>query len=111
MRLSPMAAFGMAAATAVLLGAALAPTAIAQKKTAKSAKSAKSKPTKPGKSAVPDMSPASIADGTAVYQKNGCTACHTISGKGGKTGPELTHVAKTKKPDFLMKFIRDPKKS
>jgi nitric oxide reductase subunit C len=38
------------------------------------------------------------AGGVAVYQKYGCSACHIVSGVGGTSGPDLTHVA-TRKPD------------
>jgi mono/diheme cytochrome c family protein len=31
--------------------------------------------------------------GLKVYQVEGCTACHVISGHGGTNGPDLTNVA------------------
>lgn len=52
------------------------------------------------------------AAGKKVYAANGCKACHVIGAdKGGKTGPELTHVGKTKKADYLMAKVRTPKKA
>lgn len=56
-------------------------------------------------------SAAQIAAGRKVYEANGCKACHVVGDdKGGKTGPELTHVAKTRKPDWLTAQVRNPKK-
>src|SRR5262249_25532778 len=54
--------------------------------------------------------PAPSADGKKVYDAQGCAACHVVGDKGGKTGPELTHIGKTKKSADLEKIIRDPKK-
>ena len=52
-----------------------------------------------------------VAAGKKAYQANGCKACHVIGDdKGGKTGPDLTHVGKTRKPDWLAAQIRNPKK-
>ena len=53
---------------------------------------------------------ASTADGKKVYDAQGCAACHVVGDKGGKTGPELTHIGKTKKAPDLEKVVRDPKK-
>jgi cytochrome c oxidase subunit 2 len=52
---------------------------------------------------------ASTAEGKKVYDAQGCAACHVVAAKGGKTGPELTHIGKTKKAADLEKVIRDPK--
>src|SRR5262249_25589519 len=69
----------------------------------------KKKPTKPSASAAP--SAAQVAAGRKVYEANGCKACHVVGDdKGGKTGPELTHVAKTRKPDWMAAQVRNPKK-
>jgi len=61
------------------------------------------------KPAKPTASAKLIGEGKKVYEKNGCATCHAIKGQGGKTGPELTTVGKTRKPDWLSKQIRDPK--
>lgn len=37
-----------------------------------------------------------------------CAKCHTISGKGGKVGPELTGIASRRSPDSLIQSILDP---
>src|SRR5262249_16803563 len=69
----------------------------------------KKKSSKPAASSVP--SAAQLAAGRQVYEANGCKACHVVgSDKGGKTGPDLTHVAKTRKPDWMASQVRDPKK-
>lgn len=36
--------------------------------------------------------------GVALYQKNGCTACHMIGGVGGTSGPDLSGVG-SRRPD------------
>lgn len=37
-----------------------------------------------------------------------CAKCHTIDGKGGKVGPELTGIAERRSPDSLIRSILDP---
>src|SRR2546423_1786402 len=69
----------------------------------------KKKPTKPTPAAAAAAQKALIEGGKKVYLVAGCKACHAIGeDKGGKTGPELTHVAKTCKPDWLSAQVRDP---
>jgi cbb3-type cytochrome oxidase cytochrome c subunit len=69
----------------------------------------KKKPAKAAASGAP--SAADIAKGRKIYEANGCKACHVVGeDKGGKTGPDLTHVAKTRKPDWMSAQIRNPKK-
>lgn len=34
-----------------------------------------------------------IVRGKQIYDKQGCSACHTINGIGGTLGPDQTHVA------------------
>ena len=46
--------------------------------------------------------------GRILYDKNGCTACHSIHGKGGKLGPDLTHVGSKRDADWLMRHFKDP---
>jgi cytochrome c oxidase cbb3-type subunit III len=47
-------------------------------------------------------------NGKAVYQKLGCSSCHTIAGEGGTFGPELTNIGAARAPDYLRKAIVDP---
>jgi mono/diheme cytochrome c family protein len=68
----------------------------------------KKKQKKPVKPAV--ASKALIAQGKKVYENSGCSACHAIGNKGGRTGPALTHIGKEKKADWLAAQVRDPKK-
>jgi putative heme-binding domain-containing protein len=46
--------------------------------------------------------------GRAVYQKLGCSSCHTIAGEGGDFGPELTGIGVRRAPDYLRQAILDP---
>ncbi len=50
----------------------------------------------------------SVVAGRTLFEKNGCSACHSIEGKGGKIGPDLTHVGKKHDRDWLLKHFRDP---
>lgn len=40
----------------------------------------------------------------------GCAKCHVVNGKGGTVGPELTGVAGTRDPRFLVESILEPSK-
>jgi quinoprotein glucose dehydrogenase len=40
----------------------------------------------------------------------GCVRCHTVTGVGGKVGPELTRVAVEKPREYLLESIVDPNK-
>ena len=42
--------------------------------------------------------------------KTPCAKCHTVKGRGGKVGPELTSVAGTRTPQFIIESILDPSK-
>lgn len=62
---------------------------------------------------VPDRQlTASEQHGLKVYVEKECTYCHQIKGRGGlRTGPDLANmVAKNKKAEYLMKFVKDPQK-
>lgn len=52
-----------------------------------------------------------IADGKKVYAANGCANCHSLAGKGGKTGPDLTKVGADAKhtSKWLEEAIVNPK--
>ena len=58
------------------------------------------------------FSPAEGADldqGKKVYEEKRCGLCHTIKGKGGKMGPDLSDVGNQRNVEWLMKFLKDPK--
>jgi mono/diheme cytochrome c family protein len=47
--------------------------------------------------------------GAAVYQNQRCKDCHTLKGKGGSVGPNLTTVGGKRSRDYIVVQIRDPK--
>ena len=51
----------------------------------------------------------SITPGEAVYKAQGCSACHTISGVGGKVGPDLSMHGRMHNKKWIMDQIRKPK--
>ena len=57
----------------------------------------------------PAVTSPSVLAGRALYAKSGCSACHSIHGKGGKIGPDLTHVA-ARRPDveWHLRHFRNP---
>jgi putative heme-binding domain-containing protein len=48
------------------------------------------------------------ARGSAVYERNGCAACHLIGDKGSVFGPELTRVGVGRSYDYLKQSLLDP---
>jgi putative heme-binding domain-containing protein len=50
-----------------------------------------------------------VAIGQAAFEKN-CAVCHSIEGKGGKVGPDLTGIGARPKSDLLAEII-DPNRS
>jgi ubiquinol-cytochrome c reductase cytochrome b subunit len=56
----------------------------------------------------PAVTSPSVLAGRTLYEKNGCAACHSIQGKGGTVGPELTHVGSKRDADWLMRHFKDP---
>jgi putative heme-binding domain-containing protein len=50
-----------------------------------------------------------VAVGRVAYEKN-CAVCHTLEGKGGKVGPDLTGIGARPKSDLLAEVI-DPNRS
>jgi ubiquinol-cytochrome c reductase cytochrome b subunit len=57
----------------------------------------------------PAVTSPSVLAGREIYARSGCSACHSIHGKGGKIGPDLTHVG-TRRPEaeWHLRHFRDP---
>jgi nitric oxide reductase subunit C len=51
----------------------------------------------------------SVNPGEAVYQAQGCSACHVIAGVGGKVGPELSKVGEKRDKKWIETQISNPK--
>ena len=93
--------FAIGLSTLVLLAAANITGAAPNQKSKKASAKALAAPTK-----------AQIEAGRKIYDAGGCGACHLVGDKGGKTGPELTHIGADKKWSAarLAQVVRDPKK-
>ena len=50
-----------------------------------------------------------LAKGLKAYEKSKCAICHIIQGKGGKFGPDLTHVGAERDAQWLRQIVKDPK--
>lgn len=48
------------------------------------------------------------AGGLLVYQKHGCAACHTINGKGGILGPDLSDIGAKRAVRHLRESLLEP---
>ncbi len=57
----------------------------------------------------PAVTSPSVLAGREIYANHGCSACHSIHGKGGMIGPDLTHVA-ARRPDaeWHYRHFRNP---
>jgi mono/diheme cytochrome c family protein len=51
--------------------------------------------------------PALAADGEALLQAKGCTACHRVGG-GRLVGPDLAGVTQRRSPEFIVAMIVNP---
>ena len=56
----------------------------------------------------PAVTSPSVLAGRQLYDKNGCSACHSIHAKGGTIGPDLTHVGSKRDRDWLFRHFKDP---
>jgi len=52
--------------------------------------------------------PGDPSKGEQVYAKNGCANCHTISGRGGVLGPDLSTIGGTRSYEYLREAILKP---
>ncbi len=48
-------------------------------------------------------------EGMRLFEKDNCVACHRINGIGGKVGPNLSHIGKTKSLSWIETQVVDPK--
>jgi cytochrome c2 len=48
-------------------------------------------------------------DGQKLFYSVGCSQCHTVNGKGGRMGPDLSGVTDMRSDSWIMKYIHDPK--
>ncbi len=44
-----------------------------------------------------------------MFKSNDCIACHTINGKGGSVGPNLTYVGQRRSRSYIIEQILNPK--
>jgi len=50
-----------------------------------------------------------ILRGQEVFHANKCVRCHLIEGKGGRVGPDLSHVGSLREAAWLGEFLKDPR--
>jgi len=58
-----------------------------------------------GKSANPT---ADVARGAALFKIKGCHQCHRVNGEGGRIGPDLSDIGKTRAVEHLRAALVDP---
>ncbi len=46
--------------------------------------------------------------GAKLFRQSECIQCHTISGKGGAVGPNLTTVGSRRSRDWIVQQIKNP---
>ena len=57
------------------------------------------------------LDPKLVAQGKTLFADQGCVGCHTIAGKGGKAGPNLTNEASRHADiDWQIRHLKDPAK-
>ena len=49
------------------------------------------------------------ARGKQIVQREKCVDCHTINGKGGAVGPNLTYVGNKRSREYIIEQLKDPK--
>ena len=47
--------------------------------------------------------------GALLFKNNDCIVCHTINGKGGSVGPNLTYVGQRRSRSYIIEQIINPK--
>ncbi len=51
---------------------------------------------------------AAVAEGRALFQREGCAGCHRVNGVGGAMGPDLSTIGKTRSQENLRQSILEP---
>ena len=51
---------------------------------------------------------ATVAAGEALFKRERCAGCHRLSGIGGRMGPDLSSIGKTRSAEYLRQSILDP---
>src|SRR5262245_42864761 len=51
---------------------------------------------------------AAVARGAELFKSNGCHQCHRINGEGGRMGPDLSDIGRTRSPEHLRTAVVDP---
>lgn len=59
---------------------------------------------------VVNSAPAFTVKGAVIFQKNGCVACHSINGVGGKIGPPLNGLANRHTEAWVIEHFQNPQK-
>jgi mono/diheme cytochrome c family protein len=50
-----------------------------------------------------------LSDGEKLFLRYNCWVCHTVRGKGGKLGPDLTKVGTRRKDNWMVSHFKDPR--
>ena len=59
--------------------------------------------------ATPEVASANVGESSLFEQKR-CLLCHTLRGRGGKLGPDLTHIASRRNADWLFQHFKEPRR-
>lgn len=65
-------------------------------------------PPKPETAAAGGAAGPGSMEGSLLFSGNGCTACHTINGRGGQVGPDLSHVGSRRDRQWIAEQITEP---
>ncbi len=58
---------------------------------------------------VPPADPKTLLAGRDLFNSSGCSNCHGKNGSNGDAGPDLSTLYKTHDPNYVMKYVRNPK--
>lgn len=60
---------------------------------------------------IPNVDPATIEAGRKLFIQYPCNSCHRMNGKGGTSGPDLTHEAQRQAGiEWHIAHLKDPQK-